>query len=283
VNAATGVASTANLGSSQSVSGLSSTIAGTGVATLNITAGTTLTVNQSTDTTFAGTIINSGALAKSAGGTLEIDAAPVLVANSTLQVNGGTLRFQVASGSPTIASGVTASIAAGATLELAGTVPALASGPNRVDVLNNSQATVGGLLASSSSQQVGAIDGSGNTAVAADASLTANHIIQNALIIGGAAAHQATMIIAASDSSGNSLAGAAINLSHTCGYLLTTDSTNAECSNRPTALIDAPGAVSIPADTIAAVPEPSGLLLATCGLAFIIVVLCRKLARASAK
>ena len=54
VNAANGLISTVNLGNSQSVSSLAGT--GTGTAFVNVGSGTVLTVDQSTDTTFAGTI-----------------------------------------------------------------------------------------------------------------------------------------------------------------------------------------------------------------------------------
>ncbi|HEY2146697.1 MAG TPA: PEP-CTERM sorting domain-containing protein [Pirellulales bacterium] len=55
-------------------------------------------------------------------------------------------------------------------------------------------------------QQVGAITGTGDTVVSAGASLTANSIVQNALVIGGTSTSPATVAIAASDASGNPLA-----------------------------------------------------------------------------
>ncbi len=116
----------------------------------------------------------------------------------------GTLKFNVSSGTPTIAAGVTATIAASATLELAGSNSALGTtGGNRVHVVNNS--TSSGVVVSGTNQVVGAIDGSGNTQVYARGDLTADHIIQNALIIGGSAGSRALVTIAASDSSGNPL------------------------------------------------------------------------------
>ena len=55
-------------------------------------------------------------------GVFESDVAPSLGANSSLQVSGGTLRFKLATVAPasSVGTGVTATIAAGATLELAG-------------------------------------------------------------------------------------------------------------------------------------------------------------------
>jgi autotransporter-associated beta strand protein len=96
INASSGVVSSVNLGNNQTVSSLSSAVSG-GTATLNITAPVTLTVNQAANTNFSGTIINSGTLAKLGSGTLEIDAPATLGPNSALVVNGGTLRFNVAS------------------------------------------------------------------------------------------------------------------------------------------------------------------------------------------
>ncbi|HEY2148695.1 MAG TPA: hypothetical protein VGH32_12205, partial [Pirellulales bacterium] len=51
----------------------------------------------------------------------------------------------------------------------------------------------------------GAIDGTGNLTVGPGGRLTANHLIQNSLIIGGTAGNPATVTIAASDQTGNPL------------------------------------------------------------------------------
>jgi fibronectin-binding autotransporter adhesin len=206
VSAADSITSTLNLGASQTVSSLSGTLAGSGSASVNVAAGTTLTVSQSGNTTFAGTLVNSGTVAKTDVGTLEFTGAPTLNNNSSLQANGGTLRFNVNSGAATVGSGVTAMVASGATLELAGSVSALSSGSNRVNIINNSQQVSGGmLLVSGTNQHVGAIDGTGDTVVNAGSDLTANHIIQNTLVIGGAAGNPGLVTIDASDASGNPL------------------------------------------------------------------------------
>jgi hypothetical protein len=123
---------------------------------------------------------------------------------SAITVNGGTLRFTLTSGSPTIGTVVQASINGSATLELAGSVSALSSASNRVDIVNNSSATAG-LLVSGAHQRVGNIDGSGTTQVNAGSDLTVNHIIQSALIIGGAAGNSGLVTIDASDANGNPL------------------------------------------------------------------------------
>ena len=155
--------------------------------------------------TFAGGFVNNGNsnFAKAGNGVVEIDAAPTLASGSTLSVTTGTLRFNVISGAPTIGAGVTAVVSSGATLELAGSVSALANGANRVNITNNSNAP--GVLVSSTNQQVGGIDGSGTTQVNAGSDLTADHIVQGALVIGGTSKNPGLVTIDASDASGNPL------------------------------------------------------------------------------
>ena len=194
VNADDRVTSVVNLGSNETVGGLSGILTGSGTASVNIAVGKTLTVNQSADAVFAGnialaaggTLRGGGTLAKTGPSALEIDGALSLGSNSNVNVNGGTLRFGVtaaSSGTVAIGSGVTATVSNGAVLELAGTVAALASGggapapAGRVHVVNNGSAPAG-LLVSGTSQQVGGIDGSGTTQVNAGSDLTADHIIQ---------------------------------------------------------------------------------------------------------
>jgi autotransporter-associated beta strand protein len=157
----------------------------------------------------AGDWVLSGANTYSGGttvsaGTLEFDTAPTLNNSTSLHVNGGTLRFKVTSGTASVGTGVTANVASGATLELAGSFAALAAGANRVNITNSST-TPAGILVSGTNQVVGNIGGTGNTQINAGSSLQANHIIQNALIIGGTSTSHATVTIDASDASGNPL------------------------------------------------------------------------------
>ena len=176
VNGNSGAISVVSLGKNQSVSSLSGTVSGGGSARVNVGAGTTLTVNQSTSPTFAGTIAlasgatvgSGGALAKSGSGTLEIDGGLSLDNNSSLAVSGGKLRLNVASGSASVGGGVTATITGGSILELAGSVSALgtATSTNRVAISNSSNAAAG-LLISAGNQQVGGIGGIGNTQIGA--------------------------------------------------------------------------------------------------------------------
>jgi fibronectin-binding autotransporter adhesin len=166
-----------------------------------------LTFNSTSTTNNIGGPLTNNATAKltvTGGGALEIDAAPTLADASSILVTGGSrLKFNVQTGSATIGSAVTATVAATATLELAGSISALSSGSQRVNITNNSIAS--GLLVSGTNQQVGFIAGSGTTQVNAGSDLTANHIIQSALVIGGTAGSFGTVTIAASDASGNPL------------------------------------------------------------------------------
>ncbi len=214
VNGNNGAVSVLNLGKSQSVASLSGTVSGGGSARVNVGAGTTLTVNQSGGTTFAGAIAlapgatagTGGGLAKSNGGTLEIDGGLTLGNNSSLAVSGGKLRLNIASTSASVGSGVTATITGSGVLELAGSVSALGTTTpaNRVAISDSSSAAAG-LLISAGHQQVGGIGGMGTTQVAAGASLTADHIVQGALILSGAAGNPAFVTIDASDSNGGPL------------------------------------------------------------------------------
>ena len=207
ISTTNGVASVVNLGDNQTVSSLSGTLGGN-VPTLSIASGVTLTDNQSSgNTLFPGLLIinSSGAFIKSGSSSLELNGAPTLNANGGLQVNGGTMRFNIfIGGEATVGAGVRATVSSGATLELAGSVSALSSGANRVNITNSSSSP--GLLVSGTHQQVGNIDGSGTTQVNAGSDLTANHIVQSALVIGGAAGSPALVTIDASDASGNPLA-----------------------------------------------------------------------------
>jgi hypothetical protein len=170
-----------------------------GMGTFNVTDATA---------TFAGGFINAPAaqFSKAGSGTAQVNTVPTLDSASALAVgDSGTLRFQPTSGAASVGTGVSATISSSATLELAGTVSSLSSGSNRVNITNNSTAPAG-VLVSGTNQQVGNIDGSGTTQVNAGSDLTANHIIQSALVIGGTPSSHGLVTIDASDALGNSLA-----------------------------------------------------------------------------
>jgi autotransporter-associated beta strand protein len=214
VNATATASSAANIQSNETVSSLSSTVAVGGSATLTVVAGKILTDNQAGNTTFAGVVAlksggspgGGGTLVKSGAGTLEINAAPLLGTNSSVQVNTtGQLKLNVSSGTATVGAGATVMVSDSAVLELAGSVSALGTaGAGRADITNTSIAPAG-LSVTGTNQQVGGINGTGTTQVNAGSDLTANHIIQSALVIGGASGTPGLVTIAASDSSGNPL------------------------------------------------------------------------------
>ncbi len=268
VSTSGGVNSTLSLNNDQTVSSLFGTAAGAGTARVSVAGGTTFTVAQSGNTTFPGTLNLSGTAAtfvKSGGGALELGAAPTFAAASMLTVSGGTLRFNVATGSAAVGASVTATVSNGATLELAGMVSALSFGPNRVNITNSSNAAAG-ILVSGIHQQVGGIDGNGTSQVIAGSDLTADHIVQSALVIGGAAGNPALVTIDPSDASGNpvdqsssfALAGSLTP----SGHFGAGETSSANFRTVDITDLAAPLAGnSAVGDDLAAVPEPSTLVL----------------------
>ena len=142
INADDSIASAVILRSNQTTSELSGTLAGSGTARVSVAAGTTLTVNQSTNTSFAGSVVlaaglgtnGGGTFTKSGGGTLELAGPPSLGNNSSVNISGGTFRLNVtpaSGGSGSVGTGVTATITNQATLELAGSLAAGLRHPSR--------------------------------------------------------------------------------------------------------------------------------------------------------
>ena len=149
-----------------------------------VTSGNAGTVDTNgNNITWGGTlnVAASGSFGKAGAGSFEIDSAPSLGSNSALAVSGGTLRLNY-SGSPTIGSGITATVSGAATLELAGGTSQLSQS---VNIVNNSSAASGLLDSSSTNQNVGAVTGTGNTVVNSGGTLTAYQIRQNSLTISG--------------------------------------------------------------------------------------------------
>jgi hypothetical protein len=217
--------------------------------------------------TIAGKVADSGTLTKTGAGTLEVDGAPSFASGSSLQASNGTLRWNLNSGLPSIGSGVTATVGSGATMELAGITSALgAAGGNRVSTTNNS--TAPGILVTGSHQVVGGIDGSGTTQINAGSDLTADHVVQSALVIGGTSGSAGVFTIDASGPTGNPLVGGST------GSLTGNDQTflagAAVDENLFAADLAAPSDTGAAADSeatnSAAVPEPSTLVLACVAL-----------------
>ena len=179
-----------------------------------------------------------------------------------LTVSGGILRFNVATGSAAVGAGVTATVSNSATLELAGMVSALSFGPNRVNVTNSSNGAAG-ILVSGIHQQVGGIDGNGTTQVNAGSDLTADHIIQTALIIGGASGSPALVTIDASDASGNPLnqTNELTGLVTPSGLFGAGGISSTGLSGGGSELVALSAINSVVGGNLSSVPEPSTLLL----------------------
>ncbi len=253
-----------------------------------------------TTATFAGGFTNAGSsnFAKAGGGEVDITAAPTLNSKSALSVTDGILKFDIVSSTPSIGTGVTATVAGGATLELAGSVSALASGggapapAGRVGITNDSSAA--GIVVSGTNQQVGNIDGSGVTRINAGSDLTADHIVQNGLVIGGSAAAPGKVTIAASDPEGQPIDLALdpptslimVSLLPEPGPLAV-DSPGLASMNSPNGLNGAgdslsavfPAASARSTSGSAVVPEPSAFVLVSLGGALALVARLRSRAR----
>ena len=198
-----GPASVVNINANQTIGGLSGTLTGGAsatAATVAIAGGQTLNVNQTGTGTFPGTLNNSGTLRMQGAGTLELKGAPVLNSGSSLVVSTGTLRLNntTPGTGASIGSNVTATIASGATLQLAGTVSALSDATTPASVANVVVQGSGNLLVTGTGQSVGTVIGdltsqpdapttySGSTVVGDGnnpASLTVTQILQDTLTI----------------------------------------------------------------------------------------------------
>jgi fibronectin-binding autotransporter adhesin len=237
----------------------------TGLVTNNM-GGTFRTTNATA--TFAGGFTNNGNsnFASAGNGTIDIPVVPSLGAGSSMAVGDtSTLKFSAGTGTAAIGTAVTATVSSGATLELAGSVSALSSGANRVNITNNSSSA--GILVTGTNQQVGNIDGAGTTQVNAGSDLTANHIIQSALGISGTAVSHGLVTIAASDSSGNPLGiGDSLGVPALAGSATPATSTFAvgDIGGDP---VPVGNGASDTGGLTAAVPEPSSLLLVLLAIA----------------
>jgi fibronectin-binding autotransporter adhesin len=194
-------------------------------------------------------------------------------------VSGGTLRLINAAGTALIGSGVTVMVNNDATLELAGPVSSLSDGTaaNSANISNNSTAAAG-VHVTGTHQKVGNIDGAGTTQVDSGSDLTANHILQGALVLGGDATHPALVTIDASDASGHpliassaSLFGAQSSLALGGGLAASRiNSANMGGSSIGDLASAAGGNLSV-GGSLSSVPEPSTLLLVLLGVLGVVV------------
>ncbi len=229
------------------------------------TSGTTtltLTGSNAGNNTISGALADNGggklAVTKTGGGLWVVSGVNSYTGDTT--VSAGSLKFATTTGTPSVGATATATVAAGATLELAGLVSNLGrAGGNRVHVVNNS--TAPGLLVSGKNQVIGAIDGAGSVQINAGSDLTANHIIQTALVIGGAAgaSNQGRLTIDPSDASGNPL-----DQSSAAAFTGSLDTPLADGSS--SSLVTTADGLS---GSASPVPEPATLVLVLLGLALL--------------
>ncbi len=145
-------------------------------------------------------------ITKTGAGLLSLAGRNQLSGN--LQVDGGRLRLADGAGSSP-AAGISVTVDNAASLELAGTASNFTGGKTQPVNIANTGTTTAGVEVSGLHQVVGRVSGTGNLTIDAGADLTANAILQGALVIGGSSGHPGTLTIAASDASGNPLADGA--------------------------------------------------------------------------
>jgi autotransporter-associated beta strand protein len=192
---------------------------------------------------------NYSDLTKVGAGRLTIAGANNLTGG--VEISNGTLGFNVST-APTLPVAFTPLVDGTGTLQLAGSVSALSGGASGNNVTNNSTAAAG-VLVSGTNQFAGDIDGTGTLTVGDDGQLTANHVVQGALVIGGSAGHPATLTIAASDATGSPLAAASDPL---------TSSSQSAALAAPGGSVDAAAAPAVaPADIVSTGGTASSIAL----------------------
>jgi hypothetical protein len=294
--------STLQIGNMQTLQSLSITTGGSnGTATAEVSTGGSLTIAPptSSSTTFAGNVKLDAGLGAGLGGILAKGGDPnstVLVQGTTtfqtysaLQVTAGTLR--ISSTGASVGTNVAATVASNATLELDGTTSALTDATTpiqRAAVKNNGTLTIGdGTI--HAAQQVGGIDpvsgANGTVQVLNNNSLTADHIVQNALVIGNGG----TFTLAPSNANGNpmidALATTAGPASGSGGLLLAgnlapSSSMVASSGGLLSAVNSAESLAGVSLGGLGgtspnAVPEPSTVVIVLFGIGAMIVGRCR--------
>jgi hypothetical protein len=117
------------------------------------------------------------------GQTLTFNGAGDTTLGGNLTLTAGTLAFARTGGVVSVVTGSGFTVNSGATLNLSG-AGVLSDGVDHAKVLNNSTS---GFNVNSGTQTMGPLDGTGNTTVATGATLVAEHLRQNSLIVNGTA------------------------------------------------------------------------------------------------
>ena len=238
---------------------------GNGAASVAVTAGShtisaPVTVTAGVNVTGAGVLTLSG-VGNSFTGPIDVGTG---MDSPKLVLNGGS------TATTSVATGVTATVAVGATLELDGTAPALVDSAhltipaNRAAVVNSGSLVVG----ANAVQQVGGIDGDGtdtpgSVVVSAGGALTADHINQTSLVIGAGS----VFTLAPSDPGGNPMASLGSGSSLALAGSLTPSSSFVAASGSllsaggSSAAAPSLGLGSASGAGVSAVPEPSTLVL----------------------
>jgi autotransporter-associated beta strand protein len=256
---------------------------GAGVnTTLNLTAASA-PANVSYGYGFASATINGNLAINMATngtgkGSMSINGPSTFPNNNTaVTVNSGTLRFANTGSASAIATGTTINVTSGASLELAGTTSNLSdpgSPSHRAHISNQSSlpftpAAGGGLIVSGTNQQVGVVDGPGDTGVNAGASLTVDHIIQTTLAIGGSdATHTGLVTINSSSATGAPTGGGlalAGSLDPGTPFGSGSGSSSGLAANASAGDSLGGSAAGGAGGASASVPEPSSLLLVVLG------------------
>lgn len=180
------------------------TLAGPAALTLSSSSTAQINLKAGSHTIAAPLVIASNTVVAAGAGSLDLQGQQTWSDNTTLSLASGTINYAIPTGPTSLGANDRLSIAAGAQVNVGGAVdPFSDAGGRRVSIVNSS---VTGLNINAGSVRVGAVSGSGTTTVAAGSHLTADSIIQGALVIGGTAANAAVVTIDASDASGSPLA-----------------------------------------------------------------------------
>ena len=177
-----------------------------GPSTLTLLSSTTAQINVTAGnhTISAPLVIASNTIVNAGTNSLDLQGAQTWNDNTSLSVQSGTLNYAIPSGATSVGMNVSLAVAPGASVSVSGAVNPFSDGTHKVAIANN-----GNLAVNSSGIVTGAVTGAGTTTVAAGAQMTADSIIQTALIIGGTSTNRSTVTIDPSDSLGNPLSEAA--------------------------------------------------------------------------
>jgi hypothetical protein len=175
-----------------------------GPSSLRLQSSTTAQINVSlgNHTISAPLVIASNTIVAAGTNSLDLQGAQTWNDNTSLTVQSGTFNYAIPSGATSVGANVALSIAHGASVNVGGAVNPFSDGTHKVGIKNDSAS---GLNVNAGNIVVGSVSGAGTTSVAAGAQLTADSIIQRALVIGGTSSNRATVAIDASDSLGNPL------------------------------------------------------------------------------